>query len=204
MFGKDKDIPLGKEQSAPPPLAAEVLRPLPRPSVAASSAASSAASLAAVTSAVSSVPSERTSSISAGMSIFGKVVGDGDVQVFGRIEGELQASSVQICQGARIEGNVVAEQIVIGGRLKGTIHAVRVKLLGTADVEGDIFHRSLAIEENARFEGASRREDNLADKSSSLQPKAANPPSPVLSPTASTDSSAKFNGKPEEIARSVG
>jgi cytoskeletal protein CcmA (bactofilin family) len=32
-----------------------------------------------------------------------------------------------------------------------------------AVVEGDIFHRSLSIEENARFEGSSKREDNAVD-----------------------------------------
>jgi cytoskeletal protein CcmA (bactofilin family) len=30
-------------------------------------------------------------------------------------------------------------------------------------VEGDIFHRSLSIEENARFEGSSKREDNTVN-----------------------------------------
>jgi cytoskeletal protein CcmA (bactofilin family) len=30
-------------------------------------------------------------------------------------------------------------------------------------VEGDIFHQSLSIEENARFEGSSKREDNAGD-----------------------------------------
>jgi cytoskeletal protein CcmA (bactofilin family) len=44
---------------------------------------------------------------------------------------------------------------IIGGRVHGTIHANRVKLNGRAIVEGDIFHRSLSIDENARFEGKS-------------------------------------------------
>jgi cytoskeletal protein CcmA (bactofilin family) len=154
MFGKDKDIPPGKDQLAPPPQVAETPRPMARQTVAAPAA-----------------QPERTSSISAGMAIFGKVVGDGDVKVFGRIEGELQAASVQICEGAQVEGNIVAELLTIGGRVKGTIHAARVKLQSTADVEGDIFHRSLAIEENARFEGSSRREEQLTHKPSSVQPK---------------------------------
>jgi len=62
-----------------------------------------------------------------------------------------------------MEGDVVAEELTIGGHVKGTIHANRVKLNSTAVVEGDIFHRTLAIEENARFEGMSRREDNTID-----------------------------------------
>ena len=36
-------------------------------------------------------------------------------------------------------------------------------LNSTAVVEGDIYHRSLAIEENAQFEGMSRRQENVID-----------------------------------------
>ena len=52
---------------------------------------------------------------------------------------------------------------LFGGRVHGTIHANRVKLNGSAIVEGDIFHRSLSIDENARFEGSSRREETVTD-----------------------------------------
>jgi cytoskeletal protein CcmA (bactofilin family) len=109
---------------------------------------------------------EEISSISSGMTIVGKIAGEGTVRVFGRIEGELHASSVLISDGGHVEGDVVADELTIGGRVKGTIHASRVKLNSTAIVEGDIFHRSLTIEENARFEGSSRREDNIGDTTS--------------------------------------
>src|SRR5262249_59970250 len=82
----------------------------------------------------------------------------------GGVEGELHAWTVLIAGGAEVEGNVVAEELTVGGRVKGTIRANRVRLNSTAIVEGDIFHRSLAIEENARFEGTSRRDENAADK----------------------------------------
>ena len=73
-----------------------------------------------------------------------------------------------------MEGDVVAEELTIGGYVKGTIHANRVKLNSTAVVEGDIFHRTLAIEENARFEGTSRRQENTIDTPSLVAyPKAA-------------------------------
>jgi cytoskeletal protein CcmA (bactofilin family) len=65
-----------------------------------------------------------------------------------------------------VEGDIVAEELTIGGRVKGTIHANRVKLNSTAVVEGDIYHRSLAIEENAQFEGMSRRQENVINTSS--------------------------------------
>jgi cytoskeletal protein CcmA (bactofilin family) len=106
---------------------------------------------------------EAVSSISSGLSIIGKIVGEGTLGIFGHVEGEVHASTVQIGDGARVEGNIVAEELTIGGRVKGTIHANRVRLNSTAVVEGDIYHRSLAIEENAQFEGMSRRQENVID-----------------------------------------
>jgi cytoskeletal protein CcmA (bactofilin family) len=52
-------------------------------------------------------------------------------------------------KSAPCEGNIIAEELTVGGRVKGTIRANRVKLKSTAVVEGDIYHRSLAVEENA-------------------------------------------------------
>ena len=109
---------------------------------------------------------EAASSISAGLSIVGKIVGRGALAIFGRVEGEVRASTVVIAEGAQMVGDVVSEQLTIDGQIKGTIHANRVRLGASGVVEGDIFHRTLAIEENARFEGKSQRSENPIDISS--------------------------------------
>jgi cytoskeletal protein CcmA (bactofilin family) len=106
------------------------------------------------------VKPETISSIGSGMSITGNIVCDGPMQVYGRIEGELRATEIQIGDSAQVEGNIMAQDLIIRGRVKGTIRAVRVKLQGHGTVEGDIFHRSLSIEEHALFEGSSRRVEN--------------------------------------------
>ncbi len=143
MFGKSKDgSPEGGRVVTPIPQT-------PRP--------------AAAPSAAHNTSSDETSSISAGMTVVGKISGEGTVNIFGRVEGELRASTVLIAQGAEVEGDLVAEDLTVGGRFKGTIHANRVKLNSSASVEGDIFHRSLSIEENARFEGSSRRDEAPAE-----------------------------------------
>jgi len=116
-----------------------------------------------VTYSASPAAPEGTSFISSGLSIVGKIVGEGTLGIFGHVEGEVHASIVQIGDSAQVEGNIVAEELTIGGRVKGTIHANRVKLNSTAVVEGDIYHRSLAIEANAQFEGMSRRQENVID-----------------------------------------
>jgi cytoskeletal protein CcmA (bactofilin family) len=114
----------------------------------------------------SATPGEATSSISSGLSIVGKIIGHGAVTIFGHVEGELQASTVMIAAGAEVKGDIVAEELTISGRVEGTVRANRVKLNSTAVVDGDILHRSLVMEENAQFEGASRRLEDVVNTSS--------------------------------------
>ena len=97
------------------------------------------------------------------LSIFGKITGHGGLTIFGRVEGEVRASNVEIAAGAQIVGDVVAEELTVSGHVKGTIRANRVKLNSTGVVEGDIFHQTLVLEENARFEGTSRRSENVIE-----------------------------------------
>jgi cytoskeletal protein CcmA (bactofilin family) len=117
----------------------------------------------AVADSASQMAPEAVSSISSGLSFVGKIAGKGTLTIFGHVEGELQASNIQISDGAQVDGNIVAEELTIGGRVKGTIRANRVRLNSTAVVDGDIFHRSIAIEENARFEGVCRWQENASD-----------------------------------------
>jgi len=104
------------------------------------------------------------SCIGSDMSIVGNIECKGPAQIFGRIEGEVRASDLQISDGAQIEGTVIAQNVTVCGRVKGTIRAVRVKLQSGGAVEGDIFHRSLSIDENSLFEGSSRRVENPTDE----------------------------------------
>jgi cytoskeletal protein CcmA (bactofilin family) len=123
--------------------------------------------LSAVKQAVEDQPANgQVSAISRGITVVGRIFGEGTVEVFGRIEGKLSASAISIYEGARVEGDLVAEDLIIAGEVKGTIHADRVRLNSTAVVEGDIFHHALSIEENAHFDGSSKRQDKAVDVAS--------------------------------------
>jgi cytoskeletal protein CcmA (bactofilin family) len=99
----------------------------------------------------------------------------------------LRASDLLIGDGAEIEGSVIAQNVTVCGSVKGTIHAVRVKLQNGGTVEGDIFHKSLSIDENSLFEGSSRRVENPMDPSSSVSPKKKDTQSPAPSPSIGAD-----------------
>jgi cytoskeletal protein CcmA (bactofilin family) len=120
-------------------------------------------------------PSETISSIGSEMAVIGKITCKGALKIYGLVEGEVIASNAFIADGARIQGDIVAEELTIAGRVKGNIHALRVKLQATAVVEGDISHGSLSIDEHAWFEGRSAPEDNPPEQRSSVKVESSTP-----------------------------
>lgn len=102
---------------------------------------------------------ENVSTLASGMQVTGNIVCTGPLQIYGRVVGDIHAAQLTICEGARVEGKIVAPEAIIQGSFNGSIHGNIVKLQKTASVEGEIFNRSLAIEQDARFEGVARRID---------------------------------------------
>jgi cytoskeletal protein CcmA (bactofilin family) len=96
----------------------------------------------------------------------------------------LRASELLIGDSANVEGSVIAQDVTICGSVKGTIRAFRVKLQNGGSVEGDIYHRSLSIDENSLFEGSSRRVENPTDGPlvDAKSPQASDMRSSVLAP----------------------
>lgn len=106
---------------------------------------------------------EQASTIGAGMQITGNIVCAGSLQIFGRVQGDIHATKLTICQGASVEGKVTAQDAVIEGKFNGMVHGNTVKLSKTATVDGEIFSKSLSIEQDALFEGVSRKLDKPVD-----------------------------------------
>jgi cytoskeletal protein CcmA (bactofilin family) len=97
------------------------------------------------------------------LTVTGNVLSRGEVQVDGTIQGDVHCSSLIVGEKAQITGGIVAEDVVVRGRVMGSVRGNRVTLQASSHVEGDVFHKSLAIEQGAFFEGKSRRsEDPIA------------------------------------------
>lgn len=77
-----------------------------------------------------------------------------DILVKGQVYGNIRCKLLIIDKGARVEGAITAEDVVVRGSTKGSILANRVRLESTADVASDIYHASFSAEEGARLHGA--------------------------------------------------
>ncbi|MBI1211609.1 MAG: polymer-forming cytoskeletal protein [Alphaproteobacteria bacterium] len=94
--------------------------------------------------------------ISTDLVVVGTLTSTGDVQIDGRVDGDIRSGSVTIGEKANFEGEIVAEEVTVRGRVQGTIRARKVSLAGTCHVEGTILHEALAVEVGAFFEGNCR------------------------------------------------
>ena len=108
--------------------------------------------------------------ISSDLVVKGTLVSTGDIQIDGRVEGDVRSAALVIGDNAHIEGEVMAEEATIRGHVVGRIRARKVQLCTTAHVEGDILHEALAVETGAYFQGNCRHSENpLSDGADELK-----------------------------------
>jgi len=103
------------------------------------------------------------STIGEDLTITGNVTSKGELHLDGEIQGDVHCVALVLGENAQLNGQVVAEDVMVRGRLIGSVRALRVMLQSQAHVKGDLVHQSLSIEQGAHFEGESRpSEDPLA------------------------------------------
>ena len=122
--------------------------------------------------------------ISADLVVVGTLKSSGDVQIDGRVEGDVYSASLVIGEKAFIHGDIAAEEVTVRGRVEGAIRARKVQLASTCRVQGNILHEAFAVETGAYFEGNCRHADNpLADVADKLAASHGAEVTPVPAPT---------------------
>ncbi len=109
-------------------------------------------------------PSARASGsasvIGTDLTITGNLESKGEVQIEGEVQGDVHAQRIVIGERAHITGALIAEEVVVRGTVQGSIRGNSVTFQSSSRIEGDVFHKSLAIEQGAFFEGKSRRSED--------------------------------------------
>jgi cytoskeletal protein CcmA (bactofilin family) len=98
--------------------------------------------------------------IGADLSITGNLESTGAVQIDGEVQGDIHAARIVVGEEANITGALIANEIVISGNVQGSIRGNNVIFQAASRIEGDVFHKTLTIEQGAYFEGKSRRSND--------------------------------------------
>ena len=96
------------------------------------------------------------STIGEDLTITGSVTSKGKLHLNGQVQGDVHCVALVLGENAQLEGSVVAEDVMVRGRLIGSVRALKVTLQSKSHVEGNLFHKSLSIEQGTHFEGESR------------------------------------------------
>ena len=104
--------------------------------------------------------------IGADVTIQGSVISQGLIQLDGKVEGEININSLTIGEQGWVDGNIDAQEVTVKGKVTGTIKAIKVTLEATAQIQGDINHKTISIECGAQIDATIKQiveDENVTD-----------------------------------------
>jgi cytoskeletal protein CcmA (bactofilin family) len=89
---------------------------------------------------------------------------EGELQIGGDVEGDIECYALTILEGGSMQGNVLAERILIEGSYDGNVETTQLTVASTAKLISDdvLVHDHVVIEPEAHFEGILRRPGQAA------------------------------------------
>jgi cytoskeletal protein CcmA (bactofilin family) len=90
-----------------------------------------------------------------GLTMRGEVQGEGDFDILGRFEGEINVvGRVYVAEGAQVDANITAALIVIGGSVRGNLSATtRVEIMQSGVLTGTLKTGSFSAADGASVKG---------------------------------------------------
>lgn len=150
LFGQQprRDEPVPKPEPRLEPLSAPVMPPVTPPAPASTRRVEEAPMS-------TTSPKGSESILAAGLTIEGKIEGNGNIRVAGRFKGNVNVKGeLTIEPGAAIDGEVKADTIFVGGEVKGQIAAnSRVELKESGTLIGDLKAGSLTVAAGSKMRG---------------------------------------------------
>lgn len=98
--------------------------------------------------------------LSSDLIITGDIKTDGEVQIDGRLDGNISAGKVTIGEQGAVNGKIVCAIIQVRGKVTGKIEAMSIELTETANVQADLVQDKLVIANGAFFDGKCARKSS--------------------------------------------
>jgi cytoskeletal protein CcmA (bactofilin family) len=159
LFGQQprKDEPVPKPEprvEPPPPTPVAAPHPAPHPVQHPPSAPVTARRVEETPMSMTT-PRGSESILSAGLTIEGKIEGNGNIRVAGRFKGNVNVKGeLTIEPGASIDGEVKADTVLVGGEVRGQlIAASRVEFKESGTLIGDLKAGSLTVAAGSKMRG---------------------------------------------------
>ena len=97
--------------------------------------------------------------ISASSEMSGDLISAGEIQIDGKVTGNIKCRKLIVGEAGQIQGTVVTEECVVHGTIIGQVSGEGVTLTHSARVDGEVYYGSLAIETGGLLDGKCQRLD---------------------------------------------
>jgi len=119
---------------------------------------------------MSSSATRNLSCLGASLEIKGKISGDEDLQIDGKVEGAIALNGQRLTVGrsGHLNSEIFARDVIVYGNVTGNVHASdRVEIKKDGSVTGDITTARISVEDGAYFKGRIEIERTRQSSSSS-------------------------------------
>lgn len=107
---------------------------------------------------------DTVATIGSGITITGSVTSTTDLQVDGRISGDVNCGTLFLGETGVVEGNVQAQRVRVSGSVDGTVVAGDLAIEATGRVKGDVSYARLKVSAGAIIEASLKhRAQDVAD-----------------------------------------
>lgn len=155
LFGQQsrKDEPVSRSEPFPKP--EPRVEPPPAPVIPPASAVTATTRRVEEAPMSMTTPKGSESILSAGLTIEGKIEGNGNIRVAGRFKGTVNVKGeLTIEPGASIDGEVKADTVLVGGEVRGHLIAnSRVEFKESGTLIGDLKAGSLTVAAGSKMRG---------------------------------------------------
>jgi len=111
--------------------------------------------------------------IGSGITIHGNVEAEVDLQIDGRVNGDVRCGTLLLSEAGMVQGNVIAERVRLNGQIDGGLDATDVAIEAGARIKGEVTYSRLRIANGGIIEGtlAHRPLEQGAEETPRAQPR---------------------------------
>jgi len=91
----------------------------------------------------------KTSILLSDVSIEGDLIEKDKIIIDAKINGDIKAEEIETHPKSNIKGNINSNVAALGGKMKGNINSNQIKIKKSANIEGVLDQKTLAVEEGA-------------------------------------------------------
>lgn len=96
---------------------------------------------------------KEVSVIGVGIAVHGNIEASVDLQIQGKVEGDVRCGTLLLGESGEIRGNVTAERVRVAGTIQGSVDTTDLAIEASARVNGDLSYTRIRIANGAVVHG---------------------------------------------------